>query len=94
MTSAVEHEPQRQRFVLHREGEEAVLDYRIHDEGRVLHLVRTWVPPRFRGGGLGAMLVKAGLEHARREGYRVTTSCWFVEEYVDAFPEYRELMAS
>lgn len=89
----VQHEPRRHRFVVEREGEEAVLDYELRADGRVLHLIRTWVPPRFRGRGLGVHLVKAGLEHARSQGLQVTTSCWFVDEYLERSPEDQDLRA-
>lgn len=88
----IQHDETRQRFVLRKEAEEAVLDYRIRDEGRTIHFVRTWVPPRFRGQGYGAWLVNEGLEHARRKGYRVTTSCWFVDEFLERKPEYQDLV--
>ena len=88
----IEHDEANRRFVLERDGETAVLNYRFEDEG-TLHLLRTWVPPRFRGRGDGARLVKAGLDHAREKGYRVTTSCWFVDEFLDRSPEYQDLRA-
>ncbi|TVP43864.1 MAG: N-acetyltransferase [Gemmatimonadales bacterium] len=89
----IHHDTDGLRFVLTREGEQAVLNYRILEEPMVMHLVRTWVPPQFRGRGYGARLVKAGLEHARSEGYRVTTSCWFVDEFLERRPEYQDLVA-
>jgi len=89
----IEHDRPAQRFVLTREGEHAVLIYQLVGDRKVIHFVRTWVPPRFRGRGYGAWLVKEGLEHARREGYRVTTSCWFVDEFLERRPEYQDLVA-
>jgi predicted GNAT family acetyltransferase len=89
----IQHDISARRFVLTREGEEAILDYRLLEEEKVIHFVRTWVPPRFRGRGYGAWLVKEGMEHARSEGYRVTTSCWFVDEFLERRPEYQDLVA-
>ena len=88
---AIRHDPDQHRFVLERGGREAVLTYRLRGDDHI-HLVRTWVPPEHRGGGDGARLVKAGLEHAREHGLTVSTSCWFVDEFVDRNPEYRALM--
>lgn len=87
---AVTHQEERNRFTLERGGQEALLQY-IPRDGRILHFTRTWVPPSLRGRGIGARLVKAGLAHARREGWRVSTSCWFVDEYLDRNPEYQDL---
>lgn len=63
------------------------------EDDRTLHLIRTFVPPHLRGRGIGARLVKAALDHARAEGLRVTTSCWFVDAFLDRNPEYAELRA-
>lgn len=88
---AILHDPRRRRFVLERDGLQGVLDYRPR-EGRILHVTRTWLPPGLRGRGHGARLVRAALEHARAEGWRVTTSCWFVEEYLERTPRYQDLV--
>jgi hypothetical protein len=90
----IRHDEEAGRFSLERDGVEAVLDYRLRDEERIIHFLRTWVPPHLRGRGYGAILVKAGLEHAAREGLRVTTSCWFVDAYLERNPEYQGLVAS
>ena len=86
----IQHDEEGFRFFLTREGQEAVLRYRMEGDSTI-HFTSTWVPPSFRGGGYGAWLVKAGLDHARERGYRVTTSCWFVDEFLDRTPEYADL---
>jgi uncharacterized protein len=88
----IRHDTSAQRFVLARDGEQATLDYRLVEEENLIHFIRTWVPPRLRGRGFGARLVKEGLEHARGAGYRVTTSCWFVDEFLERRPEYQDLV--
>lgn len=88
----IRHDQAHRRFVLDCDGESAILSYQILDGG-VLHFLRTWVPPRFRGRGYGAYLVQAGLDWARERGDRVTTSCWFVDEFLDRMPEYQDLRA-
>lgn len=86
------HDEQHHRFVLEHKGTLSMLQYR-EPAGEVVHLVRTWVAPQFRGSGFGAHLVKAALDWARAEGYKVTTSCWFVDEFFERRPEYQDLRA-
>lgn len=88
----VTHDASHERFVLEHEGTLSLLQYQRNREG-VLHLVRTWVAPEFRGGGFGAALVQAALDYARAEGLKITSSCWFVDAFVEAAPEYEDLWA-
>lgn len=46
-----------------------------------------------RGQGLGAVLVKAALDDVRRQGKRVVPRCWYVAEFIDLNPAYRDLLA-
>jgi predicted GNAT family acetyltransferase len=86
------HDPRHDRFVIEHEGTLSMVQYRRQDDG-VLHLIRTWVAPEFRGSGFGAFLVRDALEWARAEGLKVTTSCWFVDAFLDEHPEYQDLRA-
>jgi len=88
----VTHEARQGRFLLEHEGTTSVLQYRMAGE-EVMHMIRTFVAPEFRGRGFGARLVKTALDHAREQGYRVTSSCWFVDAYIDQNPEYADLRA-
>lgn len=86
-------DPERGRFVAPVAGAEAFIQYRIEGDG-TLHLVRTWVPPEARGGGVGALLAEFALDHARQQGSTVTTSCWFIDGFIDDNPRYQDLRAS
>ena len=88
----VTHDERHARFVLEHEGTLSMLQYRMESEG-VIHFTRTWVAPEFRGGGLGVALVQAGLDYAREASLKVTSSCWFVDEFLDGVPEYQDLRA-
>jgi predicted GNAT family acetyltransferase len=88
----VVHDPTHERFVIEHEGTLSMLQYRFVGDG-LMHMVRTWVAPQFRGIGLGVWLVKAGLDYAREHDLKVTTSCWFVDEFLDRTPEYQDLRA-
>ena len=82
----------RGRFAAAVAGSEAFIEYRREGDD-TLHLIRTFVPPEARGGGIGAQLAEFALDHAREEGSRVTTSCWFIDRFIDANPRYQDLRA-
>lgn len=66
-------------------------DYR--DQGDVVELPHTVIEPRRRGEGLGAVLVRGALDDLRPSGRRVLPTCWYVAEFIDAHPEYADLVA-
>ena len=88
----VTHDERHQRFVLEHEGTLSMLQYQPQGD-EVLHLLRTWVAPEYRGRGFGALLVRAALDHARERGLKIRSSCWFVDEFVEKAPEYQDLWA-
>lgn len=79
-TAEVQHQPQQQRFVLHLDGAEAVLDYAI--TGKVVNFNHTFVPIEFRGKGLAEKLVRHGLAWAKAQQYQITASCWYVQKFL------------
>lgn len=58
-----------------------------------LMIPRTVTLPAHRGQGLASVLVRHVLDEARREALRVTTSCWYVRDWLAAHPEYRDVAA-
>lgn len=88
----IQHEAALSRFSIDHDGQRSVLSYLMRGNDHI-HFIRTWVPAAYRGSGYGAWLVKAGLEYARDQSFTVSTSCWFVDEFVTHNPEYAELMA-
>ena len=85
----VQHQPEKERFFAPLEGGEAELAYLR--SGEVLDLHHTYVPSESRGGGVGAALVRAAFDHARREGLRIRPTCPFVRSWLDDHPEERDL---
>jgi len=69
-----------------------VADYRR--EGDALVFPHTQVKSSVRGRGMGARLVQAALDDVRAEGHRVVPRCWFVAEFIDANPEYQDLLVA
>jgi uncharacterized protein len=86
------HEPERQRFVLLTGDLVSLLAYRLLD-ATTLDYHHTFVPPELRGRGIASRLARFALDHAREQRMRVVPSCPFVATYIDANPEYRDLLA-
>jgi uncharacterized protein len=66
--------------------------YRDRGDG-VLVFPHTVIDPARRGRGLGAELVAGALEDVRARGVRVVPTCWYVAQFIDGHPEYRDLLA-
>jgi uncharacterized protein len=73
------------RFELAVDGQVAFLNYERTPDSLVF--VHTEVPLALRGRHLGDVLVKAGLDAARREGLRIVAECPFVRSYLKKHPE-------
>jgi uncharacterized protein len=69
-----------------------VADYQDH--GDVVVFPHTQIKSSLRGKGLGARLVRAALDDARANGRRVVPRCWYVAEFIDANPSYRDLLVA
>jgi len=87
----VRHEPDNHRFLAVVDGQQAVLDYRCLDG--VISLVHTGVPAAIGGRGVAAALVRAALDHARREGLKVVPACSYVAAYFKRHPQEADLLA-
>ena len=92
MDVEIRHEAQRGQFIAEAEGTTSYLRYVLEDG--VLDLVSTYVAPPVRGRYVGEKLVKAALEHAQQNGYRVIPTCWFVETVVRRNKQYQPLLTT
>ncbi|MFL6448404.1 MAG: GNAT family N-acetyltransferase [Bryobacteraceae bacterium] len=79
------------RFEIRHGDDLAVLEYRLRG-GNHLVLTHTGVPPRLAGKGVGALLVRTALEHAREHHLRLVPLCSFVQAYLRRHPEYGDLV--
>ena len=77
----IQHDSERQRFVLQVEGLEARLEYRLLP-GNGIDFNHTFVPPALRGQGIAERLVRSGLSWARAREYRIQASCWYVQRFI------------
>ncbi len=92
-STVVRHEPERNRYELLLDDEVvAVAEYRNDGDRVVMH--HTYTEPGHRGHGFGAQLVQGALDDLRTRGRTIVPTCWFVAEFVDAHPEYRDLVAT
>jgi predicted GNAT family acetyltransferase len=80
----VQHLPDEQRFVILHEGDEAVLAYRLFNDGAksAIDFNSTYVPPEFRGKGLAEKLVRTGIKWAKVQGYELHASCWYAAKFI------------
>lgn len=80
-TDEVRHEPDQHRFVIDKEGTQAVLEYRM-PAPTVVDFNHTYSPNQFRGQGLGSKLVSTGVAWARAQGFEVTASCSYAAAWL------------
>jgi predicted GNAT family acetyltransferase len=93
MAHEVRHDAARSRYELLVDGEVVgVADYRA--DGDVWTFPHTVIDRARRGQGLGAELVRGALDDVRARGATVVPRCWYVAEFVDEHPEYRDLLAA
>jgi predicted GNAT family acetyltransferase len=84
------HNTDKKCFEIHIEAQTAELSY--HLLGNTIIFTHTGVPPALEGRGIGSLLVKTGLEYARKNNLKVQSLCWFVSGYIQRHTEYQELV--
>lgn len=89
-TLDLRHDPTARRFATRLDGWEAELLYSLRDDRMVID--HTGVPDAIGGRGVAAALVKAALDHARSQGWRVVPACSYSAAYVQRHPEYADLV--
>jgi hypothetical protein len=91
MATEVRRADDRRRYELVEDGRViGIADYRADDD--VVELPHTVIEPTRRGEGLAAVLVRAALDDIRPSGRRVVPSCWYVADFIEANPDYRDLL--
>ncbi|MBI5690611.1 MAG: N-acetyltransferase [Verrucomicrobia bacterium] len=88
---AVRHNEAEQRFEIAVGTSLAVAEYTRNTDGIVM--THTFVPPDLRGRGLAERLVRAALEHARAQNWRVVPACSYVAGFIERHPAYQDLRA-
>lgn len=80
------------RYELALDGGTAFADVREID-GKMIFF-HTEVPHSLRGHGIGGRLIKAALDDVRQKGRKVVPRCWFVAQFIEQNPSYRDLLAT
>lgn len=81
----VQHLPDLRKFLIQEDdGEEAVLAYRLFNQGDkpAVDFYSTYVPPAFRGKGHAEKLVRHALTWAKEHGLHIEASCWYVAKFI------------
>ena len=74
-------------------GEQSRLTFVNAGQGQIV-ADHTFVPPPYRGDGIGEMLVERLFADARRKGLKITPTCWFVaDEFARHSPEWDDVRA-
>jgi predicted GNAT family acetyltransferase len=89
----IEHDAARQQFVWRLPEGDAYLAYESDGRG-TLDFRHTVVPSEARGQGAGEALVRAALEYARENGFRVIPSCPFVRKWLAEHPDEGDVVVS
>jgi predicted GNAT family acetyltransferase len=84
VVAIVEHQLDKNRFVLTENDNECVLDYCLIDapDSQRIDFTSTYVPFALRGQGLAEQLVEVGLVWAKEQGYQIEASCWYVNKFL------------
>lgn len=86
------HEPAQGRWTVALDGELALLEYTLDDGVMTIH--HTGVPQPLGGRGIAGDLVRAALDFARAEGYRVRPACEYAAAWMARHPDYEDLRAA
>ncbi|WJX33873.1 hypothetical protein P8452_22042 [Trifolium repens] len=62
------------------DDKKAYLEYVLRDNGKVMDLVHTFVPPSKRGFGLASHLTLAAFNHASSHSLSVIPTCSYISE--------------
>lgn len=92
VTNRIVHNTNLERFEIY-VGDEvgAYADY--VDIGDKRNFDHTVTKQRFEGHGLASALIAYALAATRAEDLKIVTSCSFVRSYIQAHPEYHDLVA-
>lgn len=95
LTIEVEDQPDKQRFVVVVNGEDAGGAYyrwHPHPDGDRRVYTHTEVDERFEGQGVGSALARVALDISGESGEKVVPLCPFIQRYIERHAEYQGLV--
>ncbi len=91
VAGSVRSVPESSRYELVADGDViGIAEYRAGPGYVVMHHTRT--EPEHRGRGVAEQLVGAALDDLRARSLRVVPTCWYVAQFIDDHPTYRDLL--
>lgn len=85
----VHHNIAEHRFEATVDGHRCMCDY--HQQNGEMVFTHTFVAPELRGRGIAEKLVRAALDYARQESFRVVPECSYVAAFIRRHREYVQL---
>lgn len=86
----ITHDIERRRFTTQVDGHVAELTYALRGDDRLV-IDHTGVPQEIGGRGIAGQLVRAALEYARGQGWKVIPACSYAAAFFQQHPEYADL---
>jgi len=84
------HDAENRMFTLDTDGFQSRMKYREISDTE-LEYYTTFVPEELRGRGIAQIVVKAALDYARQNGFKVKPTCSFVDKYMQKNKQYADL---
>ncbi|MEO6234919.1 MAG: GNAT family N-acetyltransferase [Thermomonas sp.] len=91
MDNLIKHDVKTHRFNTVVDDVTGYVEYDL--AGDVMIVTHTIVPSEIGGRGIAGALVKAALEHARAEGWKVVPQCSYADAWMRKNPDYEGLRA-
>lgn len=88
----IDHDRDAHTFRAAIDGNHATLDYALAD--RIMTITHTRVPDELSGRGIGGQLVRAALDAAREQDWKVIPACSFADAWMRKHPDYEVLRAA
>lgn len=78
-------------FTLDVKGKQARIEYRFRDG--IMYLMHAYVPPEFRGKGVGQELVIKTFEQLTKEGFIAKGICSYIRSIAARHPKWHSIIA-
>lgn len=83
------HDINNSSFFIKIDNASSYVSYSLND--RIMELYTTHTPLQLRGKGLAEKVVKAALDYAKENNFKVIPTCSYVRVFIERHPEYKSL---